>query len=252
MGTKNGRLTVLSLDHTYSYVQDNGTKQTIKYFLCQCDCGNTTTVRQASLKSTKSCGCQRVEENKSRTLDITGQTFGRLTAIEKDLDGKWLCSCECGNFVAVKVAALNNGNTKSCGCLQKEHASNSMSGMLKSYRKSLNKDENIPLSSDYKIQRAEFYKLSTQVKVRDEFSCVWCNATDVKLEAHHLVPWSVDSEKRFTTSNLVTLCKSCHLKIHKGNFIGPVDEIMTILLEGYTSLVEDYDGMAVRIELTPN
>ena len=59
-----------------------------------------------------------------KELDITGQIFGRLTAIEKCVDkpkGKgayWNCRCECGNVVVANVRDLRSGNTKSCGCLR--------------------------------------------------------------------------------------------------------------------------------------
>lgn len=66
---------------------------------------------------------------KKRCSDITNKVFGRLTVLkifEVDLNGqaKWLCRCLCGNEVVVFVANLKRGNTKSCGCLQKEKASN--------------------------------------------------------------------------------------------------------------------------------
>jgi hypothetical protein len=35
----------------------------------------------------------------------------------------WLCQCECGNTVVVNGNALRRGNTRSCGCLQKDEAS---------------------------------------------------------------------------------------------------------------------------------
>jgi len=58
--------------------------------------------------------------------DLTGQKFGRLTAIkiiglDKIKRNKvWLCQCECGNTAQVKAVFLGNGTTKSCGCLSKE------------------------------------------------------------------------------------------------------------------------------------
>lgn len=60
-----------------------------------------------------------------RGRDITGQTFGRLTAIEptdKRASGYtlWLCQCECGNKKLASVNHLMQGNVKSCGCLVKE------------------------------------------------------------------------------------------------------------------------------------
>lgn len=57
-------------------------------------------------------------------IDLTNQKFSKLTVLRKDksIKGKiyWLCKCECGNITSVSTALLRNGNTKSCGCLQKE------------------------------------------------------------------------------------------------------------------------------------
>jgi len=53
--------------------------------------------------------------------DITGQKFGRLTALRRlgrDKNGYalWECKCDCGNIVSVTGNRLRTGNTKSCGC----------------------------------------------------------------------------------------------------------------------------------------
>lgn len=57
--------------------------------------------------------------------DLTGQKFGRLTALEsvgKDKFGQylWRCECECGKNCIVRGGSLTSGNTKSCGCSHKE------------------------------------------------------------------------------------------------------------------------------------
>lgn len=57
--------------------------------------------------------------------DISGQRFGRLTAesFERTPSGiRWTCVCACGRRVKVRTASLNNGNTRSCGCLQADKA----------------------------------------------------------------------------------------------------------------------------------
>lgn len=51
--------------------------------------------------------------------DLTGQKFGRLTAIRYD-PGKWLCRCDCGGSVRVLAANLKKGNSTSCGCKRRE------------------------------------------------------------------------------------------------------------------------------------
>jgi len=61
-------------------------------------------------------------------LDLIGQTFGRLTVLEyqgvdRAHNSKWLCLCECGETRVVLGCNLKKGDTKSCGCLNKEMAS---------------------------------------------------------------------------------------------------------------------------------
>lgn len=50
---------------------------------------------------------------------VSGQVFGRLTAMEK-IEGKWTCKCECGKESVLPAHRLLTGNTKSCGCLKRE------------------------------------------------------------------------------------------------------------------------------------
>lgn len=55
---------------------------------------------------------------------MVGRRFGKLVAIAAMPTSKnrrmWTCLCDCGNTTVVLEANLKNGNTKSCGCLQKE------------------------------------------------------------------------------------------------------------------------------------
>lgn len=90
-------------------------------WLCQCDCGNELIVYGGHLENghTKSCGCMPMHPRR----DLTGKKFGRLTVVEWVNDGKWKCVCDCGNETIVSTCNLRNGNTKSCGCLQRERAS---------------------------------------------------------------------------------------------------------------------------------
>jgi hypothetical protein len=61
-----------------------------------------------------------------KSVDITNQRFGKLVAISlvgKDKSGccTWECLCDCGGTSIVSVASLRCGNSRSCGCTQKEH-----------------------------------------------------------------------------------------------------------------------------------
>lgn len=64
-----------------------------------------------------------------RLIDITGQTFGELTVIERagsssDNKALWLCRCSCGKTRIVLGKLLRNGNITSCGCKNKTTAKN--------------------------------------------------------------------------------------------------------------------------------
>jgi len=53
---------------------------------------------------------------------------------------------------------------------------------------------------------------------RDDYTCQFCgirpgNGIAVKLNADHIVPWSVSREKRFDIDNGRTLCVPCHKEV---------------------------------------
>ena len=60
-------------------------------------------------------------------IDVTNRVFTRLTAIyrapNRGEDVMWHCRCECGNEIDVRGRGLLSGNTRSCGCLQKDAVS---------------------------------------------------------------------------------------------------------------------------------
>ena len=64
-----------------------------------------------------------------QVIDLTGNIYGRLLVLYRSEDkyspsGQkriyWHCKCECGNEKDILGSALKSGNTKSCGCLNKE------------------------------------------------------------------------------------------------------------------------------------
>jgi hypothetical protein len=67
--------------------------------------------------------------------NLIGQTFSRLTVIDRDFFGKrtlstkarvWICNCTCGGTVSATSFELINGSYKSCGCFKKSHLGNSV------------------------------------------------------------------------------------------------------------------------------
>lgn len=63
----------------------------------------------------------------ANSIDLTGQRFGRLIAVEctgsRWGEGRlWRCLCDCGTEVAVTAKSLRRGHTRSCGCLARDVA----------------------------------------------------------------------------------------------------------------------------------
>ena len=60
-----------------------------------------------------------------RFVDLTGQRFGRLTALDRagtsgGGSATWRCLCDCGKETVVIGSSLRSGFTRSCGCLSAE------------------------------------------------------------------------------------------------------------------------------------
>ena len=89
------------------------------HWLCQCVKCKKYYIKPAL---TLTRGVNKCECN----FDLTGQRFGRWTVIsvcEQRASNKgkiYHCKCDCGNEKDVSADVLNKGESKSCGCLQKE------------------------------------------------------------------------------------------------------------------------------------
>ena len=61
-----------------------------------------------------------------KKLDLESKIFGRLKGLKEvpspRKESRWLCQCECGNYVEIRGSALTSDRTKSCGCLAIEAA----------------------------------------------------------------------------------------------------------------------------------
>lgn len=127
-GRRFGRLVVLKFDEK---------RGGLRYWLCQCDCGNPTSVATGNLNSgaTSSCGCVRREVAAAKGIarvgvpnpgprmppvDHSGKKFGKLTAVRLDAIRvqHWHCVCDCGNEKSIATTHLVSGHTRSCGCLE--------------------------------------------------------------------------------------------------------------------------------------
>lgn len=55
------------------------------------------------------------------------------------------------------------------------------------------------------------------VFMRDNFTCQFCGARGVYLNAHHIRSWVKYKKLRYVVENGVTLCEECHRLTHKKN-----------------------------------
>ena len=102
------------------------------YWKCRCDCGRELTVSVDTLFRASGVCCECRDISRPKT-DLVGQVIGRLTVLMEvdpvtETTGArcrcWLCRCSCGHETVVREHNLVRRITRSCGCLQKEHARN--------------------------------------------------------------------------------------------------------------------------------
>lgn len=224
-GQKFGRLTVV--ERAADHILPCGHKEVM--WVCECECGGIKIARGAKLRSgdVKSCGCLQKEIQEKRALNLTGQKFGRLTVIKKvenNVNAKggqrsaWLCECECGKRIVVTGDKLKNGNTKSCGCLQKEKAAKS----LKEIHKKI----------DYHIINASKRKQNTYDLSGDYGIGYTSNANDDGINYFYFDLEDYDKIKNYCWSfanNYVvanSLDKKCNIRMHRLIMDAPDDKVV--------------------------
>lgn len=116
---------------------------------CVCDCGNKVIMNAYSLRKEYAyphhCGCMKAKYLSNQfdkmRVNLVGKRFGSLTVTrmiyERNKQTLVECICDCGNTTVTKAVYLNNGDTKSCGCLQPIATSNAntkdFSGVVSDY-----------------------------------------------------------------------------------------------------------------------
>lgn len=176
---------------------------------CQCSCGNIVYVSMHDLKSgnTKSCGCLKSEKcaqrNRDNTLDLTNTKVGMLTPI-KLLDTpdrkqkRWLCKCDCGNYVEVLLGELRRDNygddsrhsQLSCGCMKRSAGETLIAEYLNRYNIKYESEKYFSGCINPKTNgrlRFDFYLLDYNLCIefdgRQHFEdCKWAWTKEVKAE----------------------------------------------------------------------
>lgn len=106
-------------------------------FLSSATCPETlTTIRKDSSMKAATNVPKLLPKGKSvqgpARHDLTGKKFGRLLVIAMAEDylspggyhcPRWTCQCDCGNIVTMYRHTLTTGDSKSCGCFNREESS---------------------------------------------------------------------------------------------------------------------------------
>ena len=108
--------------HLTAIAATNEKRYDSSVWICKCDCGNFVEVPIGYLTSGNKKSCGKCQYNGK---DISGQTFGQLTAIAPTGEKigssyLWKCRCSCGNEIVVPKILLLNGRKTHCGCLSPE------------------------------------------------------------------------------------------------------------------------------------
>lgn len=148
-----------------------------------------------------------------KALNLTNKKFGRLTVlykIENSNPIKWHCKCDCGNEKDIVATSLNNGYTKSCGCLKKESTSkrfkkyNSfiLSGEYGiGYASNTNNEFYFDLEDYDKIKKyywlkdSNGYLVSTREKIVYKMHRLIMDCTDSKIFVDHINHNTLDNRK---------------------------------------------------------
>jgi hypothetical protein len=206
IGVKIGKLTVIDKD-----ISKNGRR-----WLCQCDCGNITTITTSALnsKTKKSCGCLK-------RFNYIGEKYFYLTILEHGMyiDNKKYhsqyakCRCDCGKITTVCLCRLRRGDIRSCGCIK---------GIAK--RKSFGEASRNAVYKKYikESQRRNILFLLTYEQCINFFegNCYYCNKPPSNLyhEKNCFGAYKYNGIDRLNNNdcyridNCVSCCKICNFK----------------------------------------
>ena len=184
-----------------------------QYWECKCECGNVTEVADSNLKAgqVKSCGCLRRVPS-PRRLNIAGQRFGYLTAIEYDVEKSesnrtyWKCQCDCGQTTSVLLENLNaKDRFPSCGCYAQSRGEEKIKDILlrynipftteKSFNTCINPKTGKKLRFDFYVNDSylieydgkqhfiekEGWEELSEVQYRDNIKNEWCKEHNIPL-----------------------------------------------------------------------
>lgn len=151
--------------------------------------------------------------------DLTGQKFGRLSVIKKiDIRDSsnikrilWLCKCDCGNERTLLSNQLITGNTKSCGCYNREKMLKPYGEATKNIRYNDYKTRSIKKNIIFSLSKEKFFEIITD-------NCFYCGAEPLTIikSKYNNGDFAcngidrINNNEGYTDKNVVTCCKICN------------------------------------------
>lgn len=150
-----------------------------------------------------------------KLIDLTGQTFGKLTVVtrstENDKTGhpKWECECECGNKTLSNGADLRSGKSQSCGCdftRKLSYGEATFNELCRIYKRNAEKNQR------------EFSLSDDDVRTLSNSNCYYCNTPPSQIiksrydngDLLYTGIDRIDSDKGYTIDNVRPCCEMCN------------------------------------------
>jgi hypothetical protein len=177
------------------------------------NCGEETTARPGNIRKgnvcVKSCKCEKFPEK-----DWSGYRNGRLLATaflgySKTKGQMYLCKCDCGNITTVALPHLL-GNTRSCGCLQKEQRTAGLGVAAKNRVIGRYKREATKRGLEWDLSDEQFFNIVTRC-------CVYCGippSTEYSRQSNGSFTYNgvdrINNEIGYRTDNVAPCCNTCN------------------------------------------
>ncbi|KKM86040.1 hypothetical protein LCGC14_1283040 [marine sediment metagenome] len=149
-----------------------------------------------------------------RIKNFTGQKFGKLLVVaytySKFGNAYWLCECDCGNKKVIPGRNLNNGHTKSCGCLLKEH-----------YTQCFGKN-----NSNWKGDAVGYFALQNWINRNYPRQGI-CSTCGKRANTGYV---NINGEYKRDITDFIELCMSCH-KIYDLNKIKSYEDMKDLVIQ---------------------
>ena len=152
----------------------------------------------------------KTKETDNRLMLISKNLIGQYKYPERHQNEKVECSCGCGELIDKYDKKGRRKNYKVGHCKDGHFITERVSGGNNNHWKGgiTPINEKIRTSIEYDNWRKNVYK-------RDKYSCQICGKKK-DIVAHHIKAFADYPDLRFNVENGITLCRSCHFKVHRG------------------------------------